>query len=81
MLRRLSPWPISVLRYGGMFILGKMRNIGSELPVISRVSPNYVFKPTAEQALCSIQSAARRRLNTALDFCGQLVALHVKGAR
>ena len=30
--------------------------------------PNYVFKPTAEQALRSIQSAARRRLNTALGL-------------
>lgn len=29
---------------------------------------NYVFKPTAEQDLRSIQSAARRRLNTALGI-------------
>ena len=29
--------------------------------------PNYAFKPTAEQALRSIQSAARRRLNAALE--------------
>ena len=37
---------------------------------------NYVFKPTADPALRSIQSGARRRLNTALEFnlklhCGE----------
>ena len=32
---------------------------------------NYVFKPTAEQALRSIWSAARRRLDTALGIIGK----------
>lgn len=36
---------------------------------------NYVFKPTAEQALRSIQSAARRRLNTALGFSMRTLAI------
>ena len=35
---------------------------------------NYVFKPTAEQALRSNQSAARRRLNAALALLGGLLA-------
>ncbi len=35
---------------------------------------NYVFKPTADQALRSVQSAARRRLNTALAVRAELAA-------
>ena len=36
--------------------------------LVKAATSNYVFKPTAEQALRPIQSAARRRLNTALAF-------------
>ena len=41
-------------------------------------APNYVFKPTAEQALRSFQSAARRRLNTALEITRIAVVKLVK---
>jgi len=42
--------------------------------------PNYVFKPTAEQSLRSNQSAARRRLNTALDPETELRRFWLAGA-
>jgi hypothetical protein len=44
----------------------------------SQTISNYVFKPTADPALRTIQSAARRRLNTALALKWNTLAEQVR---